>query len=53
MTQKSVNLKHSLVLTGMFRFKPGSQFAERYHSVVSRALNMGDVISNYFSKFNK
>jgi hypothetical protein len=33
--QESLNLKHSLVLTGMFSFKPASQFEERYHSVVS------------------
>jgi hypothetical protein len=28
--QNSVNLKHSLVLTGIFRCKPTSQFVERY-----------------------
>jgi hypothetical protein len=28
MAQKSVNLKHSLLLTEMFRFKPASQFTE-------------------------
>jgi hypothetical protein len=27
--QNSVNLKYSLILTGMFRFKPASQFAEK------------------------
>jgi hypothetical protein len=29
---KSDKLKHSLALTGIFRFKPASQFVERYHS---------------------
>jgi hypothetical protein len=43
----SVNLKYSLVLTGMFRFKFAGQFVERYHSVVSRALNL------YKCKFNQ
>jgi hypothetical protein len=38
--QNSVSLKHSLLLTGMIRYKPASQFVERYHSVVSGALNM-------------
>jgi hypothetical protein len=32
--QKLVSLKYSLLLTGMFIFKPTSQFVERYHSVV-------------------
>jgi hypothetical protein len=50
--QKSVNLKHSLVVTGMFRFKPATQFVERYHSVVSCALNTEDLISNNFCKFS-
>jgi hypothetical protein len=45
MTETSVNLKYSLVLTRMFRFKPASQFAERCYSVVSRALNMENIIS--------
>jgi hypothetical protein len=40
--QKSVNLKYSVVSTGMFRFKPASQFVEWYHSVVSCALDMED-----------
>jgi hypothetical protein len=34
-TLKSAKLKYSLVLTGMFRFKPASQYVEGYHSVVS------------------
>jgi hypothetical protein len=42
--QTSVNLKHSLVLVGMFRFKCPSQFVGRYQSVVSCALNMEDLI---------
>jgi hypothetical protein len=29
--QKSVNQKYSLVLTGMFRFIPGTQILERFH----------------------
>jgi hypothetical protein len=32
----SVNPKHFLVLTGVFKFKPASQSAERYHSFASR-----------------
>jgi hypothetical protein len=44
----SVRLKHSLVLTGMFRFKPASQFVEPYHRAVNCALNMEDLISNNF-----
>jgi hypothetical protein len=36
----SVNVKDSFVSTEMFRFKPASLFVERYHSVVSCALNM-------------
>jgi hypothetical protein len=51
MAQKSVNLKHSLALTGMFRIKPASQFVERYHRVVSCASNMEDLIPNSFRKF--
>jgi hypothetical protein len=48
--QKSVNLKHSLMLTEMFRFKPASQFAESDHSAVSSALSIADFISNNFCK---
>jgi hypothetical protein len=44
----SVNLKLSLVLTGRFIFKPVSQFVERYHRVLSWALNMEDLISSSF-----
>jgi hypothetical protein len=51
--QKSVNLKHSLVLTGMFRFKPASQFVERYHSVVGCALDTEDLIWINFYKLIK
>jgi hypothetical protein len=50
--QTSVTLKYSLILTGMFRFKPVSQFVERYHSVVSCSLNMEVLISNNFCKFS-
>jgi hypothetical protein len=48
--EKSTNLKDSLVLAGMFRFMPTSQFVERYHSV---ELNMEDFITNNFCKFSK
>jgi hypothetical protein len=50
--QKSANLKHSLVLSGMFTFKPSGQFAERYHSAASYALNMEGLISNIFYKLS-
>jgi hypothetical protein len=53
MPQKPVNLKYSLVLTGMFGFKPANQYVERYHSVVNGALNMEDIISNNFYAFSK
>ncbi|PNF27028.1 hypothetical protein B7P43_G10396, partial [Cryptotermes secundus] len=46
LAQKPVNLKHYLVLTGVFRFKAARQFGQRYHSVVSCALNVEDLISN-------
>jgi hypothetical protein len=36
---------YSLILTRMFGFKSNSQFVERYHSVVSYALNIEDLIS--------
>jgi hypothetical protein len=52
MAQNSVNLKHSLVLTGIFIFKAASQFGERYHGVVSCALTMEDLISKSVCKFN-
>jgi hypothetical protein len=48
LAQKSVHLKHSVELMEMFRFEPGSQFAERYHSVANCSTNMEDVISNNF-----
>jgi hypothetical protein len=51
--RKLVNLKHSLVLMGMLRFKPVNQFIEQYHSIMSRALNMEDLISNNFNKLSK
>jgi hypothetical protein len=53
LTQKSVTLKYSLVLTGMFLFKPASECVERYHSVESCALNVESFIPNNFCKFNK
>jgi hypothetical protein len=52
-TQTLVNLKQSLVLNGTFRFKPTSQFVERYQSVMGCALNMEELISKIFGKFNK
>jgi hypothetical protein len=53
MAQKSINIKHSLLLTGMFRFKPAIQFGEPYHSVLICLYNMEDIICNKFCKFNK
>jgi hypothetical protein len=46
MAQQSVNLKCSLVLTGMFRLKPASQFVEVYRRIVNCALKMEEFISN-------
>jgi hypothetical protein len=46
--QRSVNLEHSLVLKGIFRFKPTNQSVKRYHNVVRCALSMEDFISNVF-----
>jgi hypothetical protein len=37
----------------VFRFKPASQSVERYHSVVCCTLNMLDLISKNFYKFDK
>jgi hypothetical protein len=37
----------------MFRFKPPSQFVERYHGVVSCELNMKDLIWNNICKLSK
>jgi hypothetical protein len=37
----------------MFRFKPVSKFAERYHSVVSCALNCELSHLDHFCKFSK
>jgi hypothetical protein len=51
--QTLVDRKHSLVLMEMFKFKPASQFLERYNSAVSSALNTEDLISNNFCKFSK
>jgi hypothetical protein len=47
-TQKSVNQKYSLLLTGMFRIERPSIFLQGYHSVVSWVLNMENIISNDF-----
>jgi hypothetical protein len=46
--QKLVNLKQSLELTGMSISKPAIEFVERYHSVVSCALDMGNLISKQY-----
>jgi hypothetical protein len=43
--QKSLNLKYSLVLTGMFRLKPSIKFIERHHSLVCFAPKLEDHIS--------
>jgi hypothetical protein len=51
--QKLVNLKYSRLVTGVFTFKPASQFEERHHSVVSYALNMEDPISKNVCKLRK
>jgi hypothetical protein len=53
MAQKSVNLKHSLVLMGMFRFKPVIHSVKGHHSVVSCALNTEDLILSNFYKLIK
>jgi hypothetical protein len=43
--QRSVNPKYSPILTGMFKFKPVSQFVGRCHSVVNCSLSTKDLIS--------
>jgi hypothetical protein len=48
LSQKSANLKYFLVLTGILRFKPARQSVEWYRSIVRRALNMENLISNSF-----
>lgn len=50
--RKLVNLKHPLALTGMLRFKSVIQFAERYHSVMTCALNLNDLFSIFFCEFS-
>jgi hypothetical protein len=47
-TQKSVNIKHSLISVGMFRLKPASQFVQWHYGIVSCALNMKTLISKNF-----
>jgi hypothetical protein len=42
---KTINVKYCVVLTGMLRFEPASQCAERCHSDVGCALNIDDLIS--------
>lgn len=46
--QNSVNVEHSLVLTGVFDFKPAGQFVDRYHHGESCALNMKDSLRIIF-----
>jgi hypothetical protein len=46
MAQKLVDLKHSLVLMGMFRLKPIIHSVKLYHSIESRAMNTEDLILN-------
>lgn len=53
MTKNSVNLKYYLVLMGMLIFKHSVQSVERHQSILSRVLNMDDIISNNFCKLNK
>jgi hypothetical protein len=53
LTRKSVNLKYSLVSTGMFLFKPASQRVERDQSALSCALNVESFIWTNFCKFSK
>jgi hypothetical protein len=51
--RKSVNLKHSIVLTGMFSLKTARQFVERYHRVVNSALDMEGLILKNICKISK
>jgi hypothetical protein len=44
--QKSVNLKYSLLLKGMFGLLPTYQFVEQYHRIGSSALNVEDLVLN-------
>jgi hypothetical protein len=46
MTQNSVIRKYSVVLRGLIRLEPASQFVEQYYSVVSYILNMGDLVDS-------
>jgi hypothetical protein len=48
----SVDLKYSLVLTRIFRFKTASLFVERYRSVVCCSFSIEDLISRNFYKCN-
>jgi hypothetical protein len=50
---QSFNLKQSLTLKAMFRFKPGSKSVERYHTVVNYALNMENIIWNNSCEYSK
>jgi hypothetical protein len=53
-TQKSVNIKYSVVLTGMFKFQNVSQFVERQHSEVSCVLSNEDLIwYNFSASYNR
>jgi hypothetical protein len=50
---ESVKPKYSLVLKGMFTFKPVSHFVVFYYKSVSSSLNMEDIILNNVCKFMK
>jgi hypothetical protein len=41
-----VDLKHTLILREVFRFKPANHLSEHYQRVASSALNTEDLISN-------
>jgi hypothetical protein len=51
--QQSVNLNVPLTLTRIVQIETASRFMEPYHDVVSRTLNMSDLIFKNFCKFSK
>jgi hypothetical protein len=53
MIKKSVNLKHSVVLMGMFGFKHAIQFIESYGISLSCSLNIEDLTSKKLYKISK
>jgi hypothetical protein len=48
---KSIHQKYYVVLTGMLRYKPVTEFVERYYSTVNCTLSADDLISNNFCEF--